>query len=62
LRQAGYTGQIIAITAHTDAYDKSMCLQAGCDRYLPKPVDRETLLTAVTESLQAGSAHSPALA
>jgi len=62
LRQAGYAGQIIAITAHTDAYDKSMCLQAGCDRYLPKPVDRETLLAAVTESLRASSARSPALA
>ena len=57
LRQQGYEGQIIAVTAHTDAFDKQMCLQAGCNRYLAKPVDRETLLAAVAECVQAIKGH-----
>jgi len=51
IRQEGYAGRIIAVTAHTTAYDQQMCLDAGCDAYLAKPVDREILLTAVASAL-----------
>jgi CheY-like chemotaxis protein/HAMP domain-containing protein len=47
LRQQGYSGQIIAITGHTRSYDREKCLDAGCDQYVCKPVDRDTLLSLV---------------
>jgi len=47
LREAGYSGPIIALTAQTDRYDRQKCLDAGCDHYLAKPVDRDKLVRTV---------------
>ena len=39
--------KIIAITAHSDAYDRETVLAHGADAYLIKPIDSKTLLENV---------------
>jgi PAS domain S-box-containing protein len=51
LRRAGYGGQIIALTAYAMMEDRQKCLDAGCNDYTTKPIDRAVLLECITKHL-----------
>jgi two-component system, sensor histidine kinase and response regulator len=48
LRNEGYTGPIIAITAHAMEGAVRECLDAGCSDYLSKPIDRKQFISVLT--------------
>jgi signal transduction histidine kinase/CheY-like chemotaxis protein len=48
MREHGYKGPILAITADTSAETRERCIAAGCDDVYVKPLERVALLTALT--------------
>ena len=50
LRASGYSGRIVALTAHALAHEKRLCLEAGCDEFETKPILRDRLLGVINRT------------
>jgi PAS domain S-box-containing protein len=61
LRKQGIRTPIVALTAGAIKGDERKCLEAGCDEYLTKPINRKELLRVLAQFLQvAAGLQSPA--
>jgi CheY-like chemotaxis protein len=59
LRSAGYSGPIVALTAHSMPEERDRCLAIGCDEFQGKPVNREMLLETVRRLVAKGAGSRP---
>ena len=49
LREKGIDTPIVALTAYALKGDDKKCLEAGCDNYLCKPIDRAKLIQIISK-------------
>ncbi len=54
LREEGYTGWIVALTAHAMASDRQKCLNAGCNDYATKPIQRKEFFATLAKYIGEG--------
>ena len=51
LRSKGYHYPIIALTAHTMSGAREECLEAGCNSYATKPINRNQFFATINECI-----------
>jgi signal transduction histidine kinase/ActR/RegA family two-component response regulator len=51
LREGGFNGPIIALSAHALEHEIQRILEAGCTEYLAKPIRREDLIRAIERNM-----------
>ncbi len=54
LRSANYTGPIVVLTVHAMKGDGKRCIEAGCDAFSTKPLERRKLLATILGLLGKG--------
>jgi PAS domain S-box-containing protein len=59
LREEGSKLPILALTANAMSYDERKCLEAGCDDYAMKPIDKKVFLSKCAALLQKLNSGSP---
>jgi signal transduction histidine kinase/DNA-binding response OmpR family regulator len=59
LRKEGYRGPILALTAHAMEGERERCLEAGCNDYIRKPIERGALATVLAGYLRPATAAPP---
>lgn len=52
LREEGFAGPILALTANAIHGAREMCIEAGCDEYITKPVDRRKLVKLIADHVE----------
>lgn len=52
LRQSGYTNPIVALTANAMKSDYDMCIAAGCDEFMTKPINKDKLFQTIYKYLE----------
>lgn len=52
IRSRGDATPIVALTAHALGDERDRCIEAGCDAYLTKPIDRHSLVRACVDALR----------
>jgi CheY-like chemotaxis protein len=57
LREHGVRVPVLALTAHAMQHDRQRCLDAGCDDYASKPIDRATLLAVCRRLIRDGESQ-----
>ena len=45
VREHGWQLPVVALTAHAMSEERQRCLDAGCDDFTTKPIDKRSLLT-----------------
>jgi len=58
LRQRGSQLPVIAMTAHAMQGDREMCLEAGMNGYVTKPIRAEELFDAISAALEGSPLHT----
>ena len=55
IREKGFKGAIIALTAHAASEERGQCLAAGCTDFLTKPIAHNVFVSAVSKFYCAGN-------